>query len=204
MPQLTRPVAFNGLIGRGLLSQGGRDCAAVISPHRLMTFLSAAALCALAAIPVCAQTDTPLPAQRWRVSAGAFFATNLPSGVSSDTGFSVAASNDVVTLTGGGVVSLGLRYSQYHAEGGQRLELTSPTVEYRYKFDEQGTKPSAWYLAGGAGMVFSHNSAGANGKHFAYTAAAGYDCARTFYEARFVAGTKRGENGIIASVGVKF
>lgn len=204
MPQLTRPVAFVDLFGCGLLSQGGRDCGAVISPHRLRTLIGALALCGLAAIPACAQTDAPLPAERWRVSAGAFFPTNLPSGVSSDTGFSVAASNDLVALSGGGVVSLGLRYSRYNAEGGQHLELTSPTVEYRYKFDQQGAKPSAWYLAGGAGAVFSHNSVGANGTHFAYTAAAGYDCQRTFYEARFVAGTKRGENGVIASVGVKF
>lgn len=186
-------------------------CAALFYPACLLA-------CAVGApVPVLAQSAATQPeatqpeatplVMRTRVGAGAFFPTDIPAGVSKRTGFSLSLSSDALAFRNGDRLAAAFRYSEYRLGFNQRLQLSSPTVEYRHSFHVgRAEKPPAGglYAAVGAGVVYSRNAAGADGTHFAYTAALGYEAGPAFFEVRLLRGIKQGEDGVLAGTGIRF
>jgi len=138
---------------------------------------------------------------------GLFAPLDIPDSVRSDAGVTVAVEYVLSTDSEGARQWSGIfRYSNYTLGGGQRIRLLSPTIELRqYLRSPKSVSPfGGWWIGGGLGTVFGDNSVGGHGWHFAYTVAAGYDSRRHFIEARLVRGTKRGDHGFTASLGLRW
>lgn len=171
-----------------------------------------ATLLTLAAGVMFAWLSLPCPAQErlgpdWRISTGVFAPFDIPSNVAADAGITLATEYAFsVDPEGARQWSGVFRYATYTLGGGQRIRLYSPTIELRqYLRSSAHVNPfDGWWIGSGLGMVFGDNSAGGHVWHFAYTVAAGYDFQSYFLEARMFRGTKRGDHGFIASIGLRW
>lgn len=104
------------------------------------------------------------------------------------------------------MVAGSFRFAHYPAGGGQKVDLFVPTLELRQYFGASRSDDllKGWWIGIGPGMLFGKNSGGGSVWHFAYTAALGYDADRLFFEARMLRGTKPGDHGFIAAIGLRW
>ena len=145
----------------------------------------------------------------WELSGGAFIPTDIPSGMSSSTGFSVAVKRFLMRGTANDLL-VGFRYSQYDwsssGVNGQ-TNLYSPTAEYHWRLGAQ----RRFYVGVGLGIVLANvsasgfgASASANKTDFAGSFLLGYEFPSIFVELASAGGERRAEQGFIISVGARF
>jgi hypothetical protein len=138
----------------------------------------------------------PAKAAQWQVSLGAFVPINLPAGTNSGTGVTLALEGSI-WRKGAEEWLVGLRHSTYQPFTGSTVALTSPTAEYRRHF-------GSVYFGVAAGAVFGVNTIGGSSATFAHNFAAGVQFRQLFAEARWIRGTRTGEEGIALSGGWRF
>jgi hypothetical protein len=139
----------------------------------------------------------------FRASIGLFMASDIPEGVSADTGFTISLERSL-SRTQSGEVLVGVRYSRYGVSDewdAADVSLFHPTVEYHWLLGSE----KQTYIGLGIGMVFA-SMTGDNGKSndIAGSFVVGKDFGPAFAELRTVGGGKRAEQGVILAVGSRF
>jgi hypothetical protein len=162
----------------------------------------ALAFCLLGTTSVWAQTAPEPPL--WRGSVGIFTPSNVPFGLRYGSGATVSLEKLVrEKAEASQVYGVALRHSTYTLSNGQRLNLSSASVEMRHYHNPNGERYGA-YGGVGLGVVSARNTAAGSGTHALYSLSLGTEWSRRFVEARWQLGNHAREHGITLSYGKKW
>lgn len=150
-----------------------------------------------------ARADLPESAPRGRVWIGGFTGTQLPGGMASRTGPSIAVERTTGVEHDGSLSSLSLRWSTYTLQAGQRIQILAPTFESRTYFGPAKESFQGRYVVGGFGLAFSRNEVDNRGTHLLLSAGVGEERGRRMIEARWFLGQVDGESGFTVSLGTR-
>jgi len=150
-----------------------------------------------------AHAELPDTAPRGRIWIGGYTGTNLPGGIASRTGPSIAVERTTRVENDGSLSSLSLRWSTYTLQAGQRISVFAPTFESRTYFGPDKDAFQGRYIVGGFGLAFSRNEVDNRGTHLLLSAGVGEERGRRMVEARWFRGQVDGESGFVVSLGTR-